>query len=92
MDIEFEAKIIKINKDEVRVKLKQIEAELVFSEKLFTRATYDNPELKSKGAWIRLRDEGGKITLALKQVSNGKSVDGTREISFNVSDFNQADK
>ncbi|MFA5776710.1 MAG: hypothetical protein WC988_04115 [Patescibacteria group bacterium] len=89
MKIEFEAKIIKINKNIIRDKLKTLGAELCFKEKLFTRITFDNPELRSKNTWVRLRDESGKVTLALKSVKNEDLVYGSSDgIYKNFYDIN----
>ena len=84
MNTEIEAKFLNINKDDLREKLKSLGAELVFAEKKFQRITFDNPELKAKNAWIRLRDEGGKVTLALKMVSDANSITGMKESSFEL--------
>lgn len=78
MQVEFEAKAIKINKDEIRKKLKKLGAKLIFKEREFTRMTFETPELREKGAWIRLRDEGDKVTLTLKMVSDESSIHGMR--------------
>ena len=61
MQTEFEAKSLKINKDAIREKLKKLGAEKVFSESMFTRMTFESAELKSRGGWIRLRDEGDNL-------------------------------
>ena len=76
MQIEFEAKYPKINKNEVREKLKELGAELVFAEQKFIRMTFDTPELQGKNAWVRLRDEGDKITMTFKIVEDGESASG----------------
>ncbi len=89
MTTEIEAKFLKINKDEIREQLKRIGAQLVFAEKKFTRITFDNPDLKAKNSWIRLRDEGGKITLALKMVSDQNSIMGMKESSFEVNGWDE---
>jgi adenylate cyclase class 2 len=89
MKTEFEAKFLKIEKDEIRQKLKALGAEMVFSERKFRRITFDNPELRSKNAWIRLRDEGDKVTLALKSVSDPSSISGMKESSFEVKAFEE---
>ena len=84
MNTEIEAKFLNISKDAIREQLKALGAKLVFAEKKFQRITFDNPELKTKNAWIRLRDEGGKVTLALKMVSDANSITGMKESSFEV--------
>jgi adenylate cyclase class 2 len=84
MKTEFEAKVIKIDKDEIRTKLKDLGASLVFKERLFSRYTFSNPDLDSKKSWLRLRDEGDKVTLALKCVSDKNSISGMSEVSVSV--------
>ncbi len=44
MQTEFEAKYPKIDKDEIRLKLKDLGAELVFAERKFMRMTFNTPE------------------------------------------------
>jgi adenylate cyclase, class 2 len=91
MNIEFEAKAIKIDKGKIRAKLEELGAELVFAEREFTRITFDNPTLKKNNAWIRLRDEGkGKVTLTFKVISDENSIEGMHEVGFEVSDMNAA--
>ena len=90
MKTEIEAKSLKINKDLMRKRLKNIGAKLVFPEKLFERITFDNDELRKRNSWIRLRNEGDRITLAFKSVADEKSIHGMKEIEFEVSDYDSA--
>jgi len=90
MEIEFEAKYPKINKDEIRNKLKEIGAKRVFSERKFVRLTFDNPKLKKNNSWVRLRNEGSKITMTFKTVDDDKSISGMREVGFEIDDINSA--
>lgn len=85
MNTEFEAKAVKINKEKIRKELKRLGAELVFKEKMFTRVTYNLP-VELEGGWGRLRTDGKKTTLAIKQVLE-KSITGTKEIEIEVDDF-----
>ena len=94
---EIEVKFLDIDKDKIELKLKQIGAEKV-GEYLYKRQVFDYPDLRldKEAAWIRLRDEGDKITLSYKQrigVKSGNNSgddDGMHEIEFSVSDFNEA--
>lgn len=90
MQIEFEAKYPKINKKEIREKLKDLGAELVFAERKFIRMTFDTPKLRTKNAWVRLRDEGDKTTMTFKVVDDKKSASGMKEVSFVISDMASA--
>lgn len=61
---------------------------LVHEERLMRRKTFDavDGRLRKIGGWIRVRDEGDKITLAYKQL-NDRTLHGTKEISLDISDF-----
>ncbi|MBL7156311.1 MAG: CYTH domain-containing protein [Candidatus Pacebacteria bacterium] len=96
---EIEVKFLNINPDLTQKKLKEIGAKKIF-EKLYKRRVFDYPDLRldKKGAWIRLRDEGEKITLSFKQrigieAHNGTVNDKTmQEVEIEVSDFEKTSK
>jgi adenylate cyclase class 2 len=88
MDIELEAKFTDVNPDEIRTKLKNLGAELLYKERLMRRKIYEHPTEK-KNDWFRVRDEGDKITLSYKKLKD-RSLYGTEEIMFIVPDFDQA--
>ncbi|MFZ3054907.1 MAG: CYTH domain-containing protein [Minisyncoccales bacterium] len=91
---EIEVKFLDIDIVSMEKKLEAIGAEKVF-EKLYKRRIFDYPDLRlhKKGAWIRLRDEGEKITLTYKERIGMKTYDGKtnddsmEEIEIEVSDF-----
>jgi len=91
---EIEVKFLNIDTASMENKLKAIGAEKVF-ERLYKRRVFDYPDLRlhKKGAWIRLRDEGEKITLTYKERIGMKTFDGKtnddsmEEIEIEVSDF-----
>jgi len=91
---EIEVKFLNIDTASMEKKLKAIGAEKVF-EKLYKRRVFDYPDLRlhKKGAWIRLRDEGEKITLTYKERIGMKTYDGKtnddsmEEIEIEVSNF-----
>jgi adenylate cyclase, class 2 len=56
-----------------------------FPRTLLTRRIFENDALG--GAWIRLRDEGTRSTLTLKQVADSSSIGGTTEIETVVTDL-----
>lgn len=82
--IEFEVRVLEINKEDIQKKLNQLGADLI-EDVLQKRYVYDfNPVIPSK--WIRLRTNGNKSTLAIKNVESS-NIDGTKEIEIEVSDF-----
>lgn len=88
MQTEIEAKFIKIDKDEIRARLQDLGATLVCEERLMRRKTFDFPNktLFKKRAYIRVRDEGDKVTTTFKCVE-GEGVHGTKELEAVVSGF-----
>ena len=72
MQIELEAKFLDINPEDLREKLKENGAKLIHPERLMRRKTFDYPDkrLKKIGGWIRVRDEGDKITFSRKLKSS----------------------
>ncbi len=82
--IEYEVRVLEINKDEIQSKLKELKAKLV-EDSFQRRYVYDfKPVNPSK--WIRLRTNGSKTTLTIKNVESS-NIDGTKEVEVEVSDF-----
>ena len=52
------------------------------------RYVYDLKPVQN-GKWIRLRTNGKKTTLAYKDIVS-KTIDGTKEVEFEIDDINQA--
>jgi len=88
MQTEIEAKFININSDDIRRRLKNLDAKLVHPELLMKRKVFDYPDerLNKVNGWIRVRDEGNEVTLSYKQL-NDRTLHGTKEISVKVDDF-----
>jgi adenylate cyclase class 2 len=90
MEIEYEAKFININKNEIKKKLKEIGARLIKPEYLQKRVVFELPKgHEIKGGWLRVRDEKDKITMSLK-IINGEKIKNQKEICLEVNDFNKA--
>lgn len=90
MYIEYEATFTDISKDEIREKLHSLGAELIRPEFLQKRVVFNLPSgHEIEGGWVRVRDEGDKITMSLKIV-NGKAITDQKEICLEVSDLKQA--
>jgi adenylate cyclase class 2 len=88
METEIEVKFLDIDPAALRAKLKALGATLVHPEVLMKRKVFDHPTNKQND-WLRVRDEGDKITMSYKKVID-RTVHGTKEISIEVSDFDDA--
>ena len=88
METEIEAKFLNIDVEKLQTHLKEIGAERVHEECMMRRRNFDYPDnrLDAINGWIRIRDEGDKVTLAYKQVVD-RTLEGTKEISLEVEDF-----
>lgn len=85
MKIEYEVRVLEIDKEEFIKKIEALGAKKIgdFEQK---RYVYDLVPYKSDCEWIRLRTNGKKATLAYKNVEV-KTIDGTKELEIEVSDF-----
>jgi len=92
MQTEYEATFINVNKDKIREELKLAGAVLVKPEALMRRYTFNLPKgLEHKDKFLRVRDEGDKITMTFKIVPTGEiTIDEQKEICLLVDDFNKA--
>lgn len=92
MKIEYEATFIDINKDDIRERLEKAGAVLRRPEFLQKRVTLNLPEgHEIAGGWLRVRDEGDKITMTLKVV-DGDKIEDQKEINLKIDDFEEAVK
>lgn len=86
MHTEYEVRILEIDPKEMVEKLEKLHATLIF-DAMQKRYVYDfKPKVDSK--WIRLRTNGEKTTLAIKNVATSK-IDGTQELEIEVDDFDR---
>ncbi|MFF0494747.1 class IV adenylate cyclase [Nocardia sp. NPDC004068] len=84
MAIEHEAKILGIDPDAIERRIQEKGGHKL-GERFMRRYVYDiTPGDESK--WIRLRDNGTGITLAVKEITSD-AIDGTREVEVSVDDF-----
>jgi len=91
MQIEYEATFTDINKDEIRETLKQAGATLGRAEYMQRRTVFNLPKHNEiQGGWLRVRDEGDKITMSLKVV-DGDQIEDQKEACVTVSDYAEAE-
>jgi adenylate cyclase class 2 len=90
MKIEYEATFPDVDKREVREKLLAVGATLVKPEFLQKRVVFNLPKgHKIPGGWMRVRDEGDRITMSLKVV-DGEHIENQKETCLTVDDFDEA--
>lgn len=85
MKIEYEATFVNIDKKTLLEKLKAARASLERPEYVQRRVTLELP-VAEQNTWLRVRDEGDRVTLTLKSV-DGKTIEGQKEILLEVNDF-----
>ncbi len=97
MQEEIEYKFIIQSKDAVRERLAQLGAHKVYPEKLMRMQLFDyanKQEMNKKGQykWWRVRDEGHRITVTLKEIfDDGETRDDhTKELEIEVNDYDKA--
>jgi adenylate cyclase class 2 len=73
MQTEIEAKFLNVDHSTIRKKLKKVGAVRIQSVRLMRRKNFDFKDLsleKEKSGWVRVRDEGDKVTLSYKQLNH----------------------
>ncbi|MBY8877100.1 class IV adenylate cyclase [Actinacidiphila acidipaludis] len=86
MKHEYEAKFLDVDVTGLQGGLAALGAVRAFPRTLLTRKIYEGAGLTGD-RWVRLRDEGTRTTLTLKEVTDGDSIHGTTEIETEVGDF-----
>lgn len=88
MKTEIEVKFLDVDFDEVRAKLMALGAVCEQPMRLMRRVIIDTPEMTQNGrdAFIRLRDQGDKVTLTFKEFKS-QSLTGAEELEVVVGDF-----
>lgn len=88
MKPEIEAKFLNADHTVLRAQLQSIGAELLHPMRLMRRVNMDFSDgaLQARNGWLRIRDEGGRVTLTYKQLHSW-TVDGVKEVETVVADF-----
>ncbi len=89
MDIEYEATFLDVKRDEIRGRLRAAGAKLIKPDFLMKRTVFGLPsghEIPS--SWLRVRDEGDKITMSLK-IIDGDKIEDQKEICLQIDNFEQ---
>lgn len=86
MKHEYEAKFLAVDAADLQAKLTALGAGQAFPRTLLTRKIFESDVLDPT-QWVRLRKEGTRTTLTLKQVTDVTSIHGTTEIETEVGDI-----
>ncbi|MEU6848367.1 class IV adenylate cyclase [Actinacidiphila alni] len=86
MKHEYEAKFLAVDVAGLQAKLAALGAIQAFPRTLLTRKIFESDVLDGS-QWVRLRNEGTRTTLTLKQVTDATSIHGTTEIETEVGDL-----
>ena len=86
MKNEIEAQFLDIDKEAMRIRLKEIGAKLEKPEVLMRRVVFYTGE----HSFARVRDEGDKIIMTYKNISDKHSILGTKEVNVEASSYDDA--
>lgn len=86
MHTEYEVRVLEIDKEKLITRLENLGAKKVADFEYKRRVYNFNPPTDKK--WIRLRTDGRKTTLTIKEIKS-LEIDGTKEIEIEVSDFEE---
>ncbi|MBI4434711.1 CYTH domain-containing protein [Candidatus Uhrbacteria bacterium] len=91
MQNEFEAKCVVVTVEDARQRLERIGARCVQPERVLRRAVFDFPDdaLDHRGAWVRVRDEGDKITMSYKQAPAGAKIADCLETELTIDSYDR---
>ena len=88
MRTEYEVKFVDINIDDIRGKLRAVGAHLKVPMRLMRRVIIDTPGLIEQNAYVRVRDEGDRVTITYKKFDS-LSINGAKEHQIIVNDFDE---
>jgi adenylate cyclase class 2 len=91
---EIECKFLNVDIPSIEAKLQEFSATLQFKE-LFRRTVFDYPDLRldKDNSWLRVRDEGHRVTASFKKrigVNDGQNDSTMHEVEIVIDSFDQA--
>lgn len=90
MKTEIEATFLNVDVDQLRSKLRTAGGKCEQPMRLMRRVVSEPPALFAKHAFVRVRDEGDKVTMTYKQGHNSGVITDPKEIEITVSNFEDA--
>jgi len=92
MESEIEVKFLDVDTNDIRERLKTAGATLEHPMRLMKRALIEEVHHAKENSFIRIRDEGDKVTLTFKRrmlADEVSTIDSTKEIETTVGDFDK---
>lgn len=89
MQTEIEVKFLRVDPDDIRNRLKSVGATCKQPMQMMRRVIFDNDTMIHDGAFLRIRDEGHRISMTYKRYDE-MSLTGAKEIEITVSDYDKA--
>ena len=89
MKTEIEVKFCDVDIDDIRERLMSAGAVCEQPMRLMKRALIEEPHHEAEHSFLRIRDEGDKVTLTFKRRGHkdAQTIDNVKEIEVTVSDF-----
>lgn len=89
MKPEIEVKFLDVDIEDIRRRLKEAGAELEHPMRLMRRVLIEEPHHRKERSYIRIRDEGDRVTLTFKRRSLDRvdTIDNQLELETTVGDF-----
>jgi adenylate cyclase class 2 len=89
MNTELEVKFANVNVEQIRESLRRAGAVCEQPMRLMRRALIEEPHHQAEHSFVRIRDEGDKVTLTFKRRADAAAskIDSVKEIEVQVSDF-----
>jgi len=90
MNAEIEAKFVDVDIEDVRSRLKRVDATLDQPMRSMRRVLIEEPHHAADGSFIRIRDEGDRTTLTFKRRTRpdeASTIDSTHKLETTVGDF-----
>jgi adenylate cyclase, class 2 len=93
LQVEIEAKFLDVDIEDIRERLNKAGAVLVHPMRSMRRVLIEEEHHAADNSFIRIRDEGDRITLTFKRRLNSdetSTIDSTHELETTVGDFDAA--
>ena len=91
MPTEYEVRILDIDVEHIKKKLQEIKATFIAGRNMRRYVYLLEKDDSVKHKWLRLRDNGEKVTLAVKEIRDD-TITGTQETEVVVNDFEMTNK